>query len=432
MMSRMIFLDLAPLRSSPAFRRLWLGQSLSIFGGYMTTFAVMLQLYNLTHSSLAVGASGLCSALPAMVFVLFGGSIGDAVDRRKLVLFGTTGQMVVSLLFAVQAFANCRIAAVLYALLVLQSVLTAVNAPARRTFLSRLLPRDLIKSGATLNMLGMRFAEMTGPALAGVIASAWGLRACYTVDAVSFLAALYGVGRLPAMPPQSGPSRPTLGAARDGLIYLVRQPLLLGAFAVDLGVTLFGVSTALLPAFNTQALGGSPRTLGLLMAASGVGGLIGSLCSGPLRRVSREGFWALAFGALWGACIALLGASSTVGSALVCLGVAGAADTMLVVLRTTIVQVHTPDAYMARVGGIDYLVGAGGPQLGNLRAGWLGTVFSAPLALVISGLSSVAAVTAIALALPSFRNYRSGTANLQAAASGSNTAAQSEANQPHP
>lgn len=203
-----VFLDTAPLRISPAFRRLWMGQSLSILGGYMTTFAVMLQLFNLTHNSLAVGAAGLCSALPAMLFVLLGGSIGDAVDRRKLVLFGTAGQMMVSVLFALQAFAGLRIPAVLYGLLVLQSLLTTINAPARRAFLPRLLPKNQIRAGATLNMVGMRFGEMAGPALAGVIASVWGLKACYTMDAVSFVAALYGVGSLPAMPPEGGGGAP--------------------------------------------------------------------------------------------------------------------------------------------------------------------------------------------------------------------------------
>ncbi|WP_051663090.1 MFS transporter [Alicyclobacillus macrosporangiidus] len=379
-----IFLDTTPLRTSPAFRRLWLGQGLSVLGGYMTTFAVTLQLYNLTHSSLAVGAAGLCSALPAMAFVLLGGSIGDAVDRRILVLSATSGQMAVSILFALQAFAALRIPALLYGLLVLQSLLTAVNAPARRTFLPRLLPKDQIRAGNTLNMVVMRFAEMAGPALAGVIASVWGLKACYTLDAFSFTAALYGVGRLPAMPPEGGPSRPTLRSAAEGLRFLIRQPVLMGAFFADLSVTVLGVSTALLPALNAARFGGNPQTLGLLMGATGVGGLAGSIFSGPLRRVSREGLAVLVVGALWGGCIALLGASGVLWLALACLFVAGAADTMLVVLRTTIVQVNTPDAYRGRVSGIDYLVGAAGPQLGNLRAGLMGTVFPVGVALVIA------------------------------------------------
>lgn len=401
-----IFLDTTPLRTSPAFRRLWLGQGLSVLGGYMTTFAVTLQLYNLTHSSLAVGAAGLCSALPAMAFVLLGGSIGDAVDRRILVLFATSGQMAVSILFALQAFAGLRIPALLYGLLVLQSLLTAVNAPARRTFLPRLLPKDQIRAGNTLNMVVMRFAEMAGPALAGVIASVWGLKACYTLDAISFTAALYGVGRLPAMPPEGGPSRPTLRSAAEGLRFLIRQPVLMGAFLADLSVTLLGVSTALLPALNAARFGGNPQTLGLLMGATGVGGLAGSIFSGPLRRVSREGLSVLAVGALWGGCIALLGASGVLWLALACLFVAGAADTLLVVLRTTIVQVNTPDAYRGRVSGIDYLVGAAGPQLGNLRAGLMGTVFPVGVALVIGGLSSVAGAVAVGIALPAFRHYR--------------------------
>ncbi|WP_290590038.1 MFS transporter [Alicyclobacillus sp.] len=401
-----IFLDITPLRISPAFRRLWLGQSLSVLGGFMTTFAVTLQLYNLTHNSLAVGAAGLCSALPAMVFVLLGGSIGDAVDRRKLVLSGTAGQMAVSLLFALQAYLNLRRPAVLYALLILQSVLGAINAPARRTFLPRLLPKDQLRAGNALNMVGTRFGEMAGPALAGVIAGVWGLKACYTVDAVSFLAALYGVGRLPAMPPEGGARRPSPRASWDGLKLLFHHRVLLGAFCADLSVTLLGVSVSLLPALNAEHFGGNPQSLGLLMATSGFGGLAGSVFSGPLRRVLREGLAVLVVGGFWGACMALVGASRSLWLALACLFFAGAADTFLVVLRSTIIQTRTPDAFLARISGIDYLVGAGGPQLGNLRAGWLGTVFPPGVAMTIGGLSSIAGVVAIGVGIPAFRRLR--------------------------
>jgi MFS family permease len=402
-----LFMDLTPLRESPAFRRLWFGTGVSTLGGYMTTFAVTLQLYVLTHSSLAVGAAGLFSGLPAMAFVLLGGSIGDSVDRRKLVLMGTSGQTVVSALFAMQAFAGLRQVWLLYSLLVVQSLLTAINSRARRTFLPRLLPREQIQAGAALNTAFMRFSEVVGPSLAGLLASTWGLKTCYVVDTVSFAAALYGVARLPAMPPEGGLSRPTMKSIGDGLRFIGHNPVVLGAFLADLSVTVLGTVTALLPALNATRFGGRPETLGLLMGATGVGGLIALAFSGPIRHLSREGRAILIVCLLWGGCITAVGCTRTLWPALLCLLIAGAADTMLVVLRTTLVQVNTPDRYRGRVSGVDYVVGVGGPQLGNVRAGLVGTVFPPGVAMVISGFSSIIATALLTLTIPAFMRYSS-------------------------
>ena len=135
-----LLMDVRPLRESAAFRRLWAGSTLSNIGGQLTTFAVALQVYTLTHSSVAVGAVGLVGAIPAIALGLIGGSIVDAVDRRRLVLITLSGLAAVSALFAAQAFAGSTRLWPLYALIAVQAVLGAVNGPAVRTFLPRLLP----------------------------------------------------------------------------------------------------------------------------------------------------------------------------------------------------------------------------------------------------------------------------------------------------
>jgi MFS family permease len=134
-----LLMDLGPLRQSPAFRRLWAGSALSAIGGQMTNFAVALQIFSLTHSSLAVGGVGLAMAAPSIVFGLLGGSVVDAVDRRRLVLVTSGCLMAVSAVLAAQAFAGLRQVWLLYCLVAVQSLLEAINGPARRTFLPRLL-----------------------------------------------------------------------------------------------------------------------------------------------------------------------------------------------------------------------------------------------------------------------------------------------------
>ena len=401
-----LLIDTRPLRESPEFRRLWMGSGLSAIGSQMTVFAVALQVFTLTHESIAVGGVGLATALPAIAFGLFGGSLADAMDRRRLVILMTTLQALISAAFAAQAFAGIDQLWLLYSLVAASSVVGSVNVPARRTFLARLLPVERIPAGAALNTLAMHGALTVGPAVAGVIAGAWGLKVCYVVDAVSFGAALYGVGRLPAMAPQGGASRPGIRAVADGLRFIARSRALIGAFLADMSATVLAMPIALFPAINEAHFGGSPRTLGLLTTAVAVGGIIGSSLSGPVAHVSRQGRAMLAAGAIWGAALAGFGLAHELWLALLMLVVAGVADVISVVFRTAMVQVVTPDGLRGRVSAAEYVVGMGFPQLGNFRAGAVASAISPEFSAVSGGLSAVVGAGVIALALPAFVRYQ--------------------------
>ncbi|MGW4641498.1 MFS transporter [Sphaerisporangium sp. NPDC004334] len=411
-----LLMDVRPLRSSPAFRRLWAGTLLSAVGGQMTTFAVVLQVYTMTGSAVAVGAVGLASAVPSIVLGLAGGVVIDAVDRRKLVLVTSGCLAVVSALFAVQAFAGFGQVWPLYCLVVLQSALAAVNSPARGTFLARLLPPEQVPAGAALTMFTFHFSGTVGPALAGVIAAGWGLRTCYLIDALSFAFALYGVARLPAMPPEGGGTRPGPRAVAEGLRFIGRNRVIGGAFLADMSAMLLGMPYALFPVINAERFGGSAETLGLLTSAVAAGGLAGTALSGWVGRVSRQGRAMLVAGAIWGAAVAGFGLTPTLWPALALLTVAGAADVVSVVFRTSVVQVATPDRYRGRVGAAEYLVGAGCPQLGNFRAGALGSALSPTVSAVGGGLATIVGAGLIALAMPALRRYAAPTTTAAPAA----------------
>lgn len=399
-------MDTRPLRVSPAFARLWVGSALSAVGTQMTSFAVALQVYRLTGSSAAVGAVGLAIAVPMLAVGLFGGSVADAVDRRRLVLATSGCLAVLSAGLAAQAFASLDRLWLLYLLVAGQSLFGAVNGPARRTFMPRLLPPELVPAGAALTMLTMHAAVTAGPALAGVLAAAGGLKVCYLVDTLSFAAALYGVARLPAMPPGADAARPGLRAVRAGLRFIRGNRVLSGALLADLAATTLGMPFALFPAINAGRFGGAAQTLGLLMAAPAVGGLLGSGLSGPIRHVSRQGRAMLVCAAVWGAGLAGFGLAGSLWLALALLAVAGAADAISVVFRTTIVQLATPDGYRGRVSAAEYVVGVGGPQLGNFRAGAVGSLTTPAISAVAGGLATVGAAAAIGLALPALTRYR--------------------------
>jgi MFS family permease len=400
--------DVRPLRESPAFRRLWAGTTLSSAGSSLTSFAVILQVYDLTHSSFAVGALGVAQMVPTLAVGLLGGALTDVAGPRKVVLGSSAALAVVSSALAAQAFAGLRLVWLLYALVAVQAALNAVNYPARQTFLPRLLPPRLVQPGLALNRLSFQIVLTAGPALAGLIAAAphLGLRACYLIDAVTFAAALYGVARLPAVPPHPGAVRPGPRAVAEGVRFIRRSQPLAGAFLIDLNATVFGLPVALFPAINAERFGGRPGTLGLFTAAVGLGGLVSATLSGPLRHVARHGRAMLLAVAVWGAAFAGFAVAPGLGLTLTLLGIAGAVDTFTVVFRQSILQAVTPEQLRGRVLAADYVVAAGGPQLGNLEAGALGSLTTPVISALTGGLVTVAGALVIGAARPAFRRYR--------------------------
>jgi MFS family permease len=405
---RRVLADITPLRESPAFRRLWAGTALSSVGSALTSFAVILQVYDLTHSPFAVGLIGVAQVVPTLAVGLLGGPVVDAVDRRQLVLVTSSSLAAVSAAFAAQAFAGLRLVWLLYALVAVQSALAALDRPARSTFVPSLLPASQLAAGLALDRLSFQIVLTAGPALAGVVAAAphLGLRACYLIDAVSFAAALYGVARLPAMRPHGGTTRPSPRAVAEGISFIRRSQVVAGAFLADLNATVFALPVALFPAINAERFGGDPRTLGLFTTAIGVGGLASAAFSGPVARVSRQGRAMLCTVAVWGAAFAGFAVAPGLWLTLGLLAVAGAADTFTVVFRGAIATAVTPDRLRGRVMAADYVVGAGGAQLGNLEAGALGSLTSPAVSALSGGLATVAGAVVIGLALPAFTRYR--------------------------
>ncbi len=208
------------------------------------------------------------------------------------------------------------------------------------------------------------------------------------------------------MRPQRGAARPGPRAVAEGISFIRRSQVLAGAFLTDLNATVFGLPIALFPAINAERFGGDPRTLGLFTAAIGLGGLFTAAFSGPVRHVARQGRAMLAAVTVWGAAFAGFAVAPSLWLTLSLLAIAGAADTFTVVFRGAIVQAVTPDRLRGRITAADYVVGAGGGQLGSLEAGALGSLTSPAVSALSGGLVSIAGAVVIGLALPAFTRYR--------------------------
>ena len=408
-------IDLRPVRDNPQFRRLWTGTGLSQLGGQLTVFAVMLQVWQLTHSPVWTGSIGLAHALPMIALSPVGGALADRVERRGLVLVTSTAQMLTVAVLALQAALGVDSVWLVLGLVAVQTSFGALGAPARRTFVPRLLPADQVPGGLALTHVSFQAAMLLGPSVAGLVTATWGLRVCYAVDAATFLASMYGVSRLPALRPvRQGDDEPggAVRRAAAGLGFLLRTPVLRGAFATDLAATVLAMPTALFPQVNAERFGGSPRTLGLFLSAIAVGGVLASAFSGSYTRSSRPGRVMLASAALWGLGLAAFGLVHALVPTLLSLAVAGAADTTSVISRGTITQLATPDALRGRVAAIEGVVGVSGPDLGNVRAGIVAGATSTGLTLVAGGLLCAACAAAVALG-PGVRRFEVPAAQLR-------------------
>jgi MFS family permease len=217
------------------------------------------------------------------------------------------------------------------------------------------------------------------------------------------------------MRPDGAVTRPGPRAVLDGLRFLRRSRVLTGALISDLNATVLAMPIALFPAINAERFGGSPRTLGLLTTAIAVGGIVGSGLSGPVGRLRHQGRGMLVAGAAWGAALAGFGLVHGLAASLALLALAGVADVTSVVLRTTVIQLATPDAYRGRISATEYMVGAACPVLGNFRAGAVASLTSPATSAVAGGVACVAGAGVIALLMPAFVRFRSAAGELESA-----------------
>ncbi|KUL73188.1 MULTISPECIES: MFS transporter [unclassified Streptomyces] len=397
-------IDVGPLRGSPVFRRLLIGRTVSMLGGFMTMVTVLYQVWDMTHSAVWSGAVGLAQVVPMVVVGLLAGSWVDRGDRRRIYLTATVGQAVCALLLAVQGFTGHVPVIGVLVLVAAGSCFGAIGGPAAGVFVPRLLPKEQVAAGLALNQVSGQSMMLLGPAVGGLFLGWFGVGACYLIDALTFVFAFYGAFGLPALPPEGEPSRAGVHGVLDGLRFLAGHRVVRGALITDLAATVLAMPVSLFPLVNAERFGGDPRTLGLFMSAVAVGGVTATALSGPVTRLGRPGLVMLCGAGTWGVALALFGLVGDPWTGLGLLAVAGGADSLSVVSRVTIVQTRTPDALLGRVTAAEQIVGQGGPHLGNMRGGLVAGWTSGATALVLGGVLCVLAVTYVGASTPELRD----------------------------
>ncbi|MHB8620609.1 MAG: MFS transporter [Chloroflexota bacterium] len=385
------------------FRLLWGGQLVSIVGDQMQSIGISWQLYLLTNSPLQLGLLGLFRAVPFMALSLAGGALADTFDRKRLLIVTQTSQMLLTTLL-VAATASGHVAPwLLYGVTFLSGAATAFDAPARQAMIPSLVSRQELPAALTLTMIQRRTAMILGPGIGGLVIARFGLAANYSGNALSFLAVVAVVLMLGDLPRTARIATNNWDRLLGGVRFSRREPLVLLPMLLDFSTRVFCASSALLPIFARDIFATGAEGLGWLSAAMSAGAVVGGLVLGSSHGlVKRPIALMLAAYAAEGLLLAGFGVSGVFALGLLMMFLKGIANIIGEVLRTTVLQLKTPDDVRGRVTALSGMFDSGGPLLGQLESGLAASLIG-PVAAAVSGGVIAGAVSAGFAALPGLR-----------------------------
>jgi ENTS family enterobactin (siderophore) exporter len=361
-----IAIDVAPLRESRDFRRLFAGRFVSMAGNAVATTAADWQVYGLTHNSLAVGLLTLASSAGMFLGLLTGGMLADSHDRRTLLMAVRLPQAALAALLMVNSLLGHPALWPLYVITFGIGLLSGLSSPASTAATPALVGEDRMSAAAALNATASQVGNLGGPAIAGLLIAGPGLASCYAIDAVCF--AVFGLAMigLRPMPPSIKAQRPGLKSLAEGFRYVRHNRVVGGMLLVDTNAMLFGMPSALFPAMASTHFHGGAATFGLLVAAPGLGALVGAATSG------------------WTGHLSLISE----------------------VLRNALLQIYTPDQLRGRVSSLYLAQVTTAPALGNVEAGGVARLVTPAFSVVSGGLACVAGALVLGALIPALRNAR--------------------------
>jgi MFS family permease len=398
--------DLAPLRDSRDFRLILVGSFLSGLGAQATLVALPYQVYIQTRSAALVGLLGAVELLPLIAAALLGGAIADRVDRRKLLLLDQVGLVLTAGGLALAAAAGHPPIGVLYGLAALLAAFVSLESVVVSAIVPNLVDRTQLRGALALEYGLGTLTMVVGPAIGGIVISALGLTWAYGIDAISCAAMVIAVLPVSAQPPQEvAPHERLRDSIVEGLRYVRSNQALLGSFAIDLVAMTFGMPRALFAVLSVGVYHAGAAGTGALYSATAAGATLAAMTTGWLphaRRLGRVVIWAVI---VWGTTIAFAGLARSLWLAAALFALAGAADSVSAVCRTTINQTVTPERMRGRMSSVFSLVVTGGPRLGDIESGVVAGATSPRFSVVSGGVLCVMGVAVIVVAFPALARY---------------------------
>lgn len=390
------------------FRNYLIGAFLSEIGNQMQIVAVAWQVYEITRNPASLGLIGLANLIPIVIFSLFGGLVADKVDRKKILISAQAILSVLSFILFLLTWLHLISPWMIYFLLVLVSTAQSFALPARQAVLPHLVPKQYFMNAISLGTLQFQASILIGPAIAGFLIGGIGVYAVYLFNAISFLFFIGAVLSLniPLQKHNRDEVKISMQAMLEGVRFVLKTPILYTTMVLDFLATFFGTANILMPVFAADVLHVGPQGLGLLYSAPAVGGVLAGLLMSAFHQIKSQGKLIIASVILYGLATVGFGFSKTMPLALFFLILVGFGDMVSTIIRNTVRQMITPDHLRGRMVSVMRIFFQGGPQLGEIEAGFLAKAIGAPLSVVIGGVGVILITSIIALKSKSLREYK--------------------------
>lgn len=390
------------------FSLLFFGQMISTSGTQIQIVVVAWQVYELTHSAIALGLIGLFQAIPRLIFSLVGGVLADALDRRRLLLVVNVILASLSGILALTTMAHVISTPIIYAVVLVAASVSAFEFPTRQAIVPMLVPREDLADALSYNIAMMQLTSILGAAIGGLVIARIGVANSYWLDVISYL---FVIGALIVMHVPRIPAAQRAQAGIHGLLegmrFLAAHPIILAVLSLDFFATFFGSPRALLPIYAGSILHAGPQGLGVLTAATSIGALAIAPLTGLFSRVSRQGLGVALAVISWGVCVILFGLSTgPLWLSALFLAGAGASDMVSMLLRNLIVQLTTPDELRGRISAVNAMFVIGGPSLGQVESGIVAGIFTPAVSVVSGGAACILATLAVLFLVPSLMRVR--------------------------
>ena len=368
-----------------AFTRYWIAETLLALGQEIFMVAVGWQIYDLTGSALALGLIGLAQFLPQCLLALVAGHVADSFDRRRITTVCQIVKFSATATLALTSLTGALGSTLIYACTAAFGASHTFQQPALRALMPTLVERSILPQCIAWNSGVRKAAIIAGPALGGLIYLIGPVPA-YAASALCFLCAgifLAGIQLAHAALPAREPM--TLQSLFGGIAFIRSRRVILGAISLDLFAVLLGGATALLPVYARDILHAGPTGLGLLRAAPALGAVLISLVLVRLPLDRHVGRLMFASVAVFGAATVVFGLSEIFPLSFAALMVLGAADMVSVVIRTSLVQLQTPDGMRGRVAAVSSIFTGTSNHLGQFESGAVAALFGTEASVVIGG-----------------------------------------------
>jgi MFS family permease len=385
------------------FRLYQLARFFSVVGTQMQSVAVAWQVYAITHRPLDLGFVGLAQFVPAFGLSLAAGHVADRIDRKRIVITCYLGIALCSLLLFALAQRGHTTVAPIYVVLVLFGVARAFSGPAGQALMPSLVPLEHFANAVAWSSSIWQVATIAGPALGGVLYGWGGPSGVYMSTAVLSTIAAILLSFVRPRPGTLEKRSASWSTFLAGIRYVWTERLLLGAISLDLFAVLLGGAVALLPVYASDILHVGPRGLGMLRSAPALGATVSAVAMAyrPLKRHAGTIMLAAVF--VYGLATLVFGVSTSFWISLIALFILGASDMISVVVRSTLVQLNTPNEMRGRVSAVNMMFVVASNELGEFESGITAAWFGSVAAVILGGVGSCLVVAYYAARFPELR-----------------------------